>query len=51
MIIPEFKIELMNKSKKILNTVEFIKIFLKQVKNLKSKSSEKKRGKKKEKKK
>ena len=46
MIIPEFKIELMNKSKKILNTVEFIKNISETGKNLKSKSSEKKEVKK-----
>ncbi len=42
MIIPEFKIELMNKSKKILNTVEFIRNISESGKNLMSKSSEKK---------
>ena len=42
MIIPEFKIELMNKSKKILNTVEFIRNISESGKKLMSKSSEKK---------
>ncbi len=42
MIIPEFKIELMNKSKKILNTVEFIRNISESGKNLMSKSSGKK---------
>ena len=42
MIIPEFKIELMNKSKKILSTVEFIRNISESGKKLMSKSSEKK---------